>query len=146
MIKIEYPEYKYRIKTESEQEWIFDPVRKQWVILSPEEWVRQNFIQYLALVKKYSASLMAIEKEIRLGELSKRCDIVIYNKEAQPQMIVECKATHIELNSSVLDQILRYNMSIPVQYLIITNGHYCFGFERAQGMLQPLSEIPESVC
>ena len=103
MIKIEYPEYKYKIKTESNQEWIFDPVRKQWVMLSPEEWVRQNFIQYLALVKNYSTSLMAIEKEIRLGDLSKRCDIVMYNNEGQPKMIVECKATHIDLNSSVLD-------------------------------------------
>ena len=145
MIKIEYPEYKYKIKTESNQEWIFDPVRKQWVMLSPEEWVRQNFIQYLALVKNYSTSLMAIEKEIRLGDLSKRCDIVTYNNEGQPKMIVECKATHIDLNSSVLDQILRYNMSIPVQYLIITNGHYCFGFERTKGSLQTLNEIPGSV-
>lgn len=142
MIKIEYPPYDFRIKTSGEKELIFDPVRKQWVPLSPEEWVRQNFLQYLLLVKNYSASLMAVEKEIHLGSLVKRCDIVIYTKEAKPLLIVECKAMNVHLSTEVLDQILRYNISLPVRYLIITNGSYCLGYERNAISLEPLIEIP----
>jgi hypothetical protein len=142
MIKIEYPLYNFRIKTSGGKELIFDSVRKQWVALTPEEWVRQNFLQYLMLVKNYSASLMAVEKEIHLGSLIKRCDIVVYTKEAKPLLIVECKAMNVDLTTEVLDQILRYNISLPVRYLIITNGSYCLGYERGANSLELLREIP----
>ena len=89
MIKIDYPPYQPRIKKEDDKEFIFDEVRKKWMVLTPEEWVRQNFLQYLIQVKKYPASLIAVEKEIAVADTRKRFDIVVYNKDHQPYMIVE---------------------------------------------------------
>ncbi len=142
MIKIHYPQYQYKIKTEKGKEYIFDDIRKQWVNLTPEEWVRQNFLQYLVQVKKFPPSLIAIEKEIRLGELTKRCDIVIYSKNAKPLLLVECKAMEVKIDTGTAEQIIRYNMSLPVQYLVLTNGRYCFAFERTASDFFQLSEIP----
>ncbi|HRP55575.1 type I restriction enzyme HsdR N-terminal domain-containing protein [Agriterribacter sp.] len=142
MIKIEYPAYPYKIRTENNREFIFDTIRKQWVALTPEEWVRQNFLQYLLQVKKFPGSLIAVEKEIRLGELTKRCDIVVYGRNAMPLLMTECKAMEIEITASAAEQILRYNISLPVQYLVITNGYHCFAFERTENNFQPLQEIP----
>jgi hypothetical protein len=142
MIKIDYPPYKPRIKNEKDKEFIFDEIRKRWVTLTPEEWVRQNFLQYLTIAKKYPASLIAVEKEIAMGDLKKRFDIVVYAKNTQPRMIVECKEMNVELNSKVLDQALRYNSALQVPYLIITNGSYCRAFECVAGGLQELTAIP----
>ena len=142
MIKIEYPAYEPKIKKEAEKESIFDEVRKQWVILTPEEWVRQNFLQYLIQVKKYPASLIAVEKEILLGDIKKRFDIVVYNKNHQPWMIIECKEMSVTLNKKVLDQVLRYNISLQVPYLVITNGSYCYGFKNNHG-LSEINNLPE---
>lgn len=142
MIKIEYPSYQYKIRNEGGREFIFDVVRKQWVSLTPEEWVRQNFIQYLLLVKGYPSALIAVEKEIKLGELSKRCDIVVYNANALPVLIVECKAMEVEITTKTIEQIIRYNMSLPVQYLVVTNGSYCFAYERTGKSMNSLAEIP----
>jgi hypothetical protein len=91
MIKIEYPAYDFKIRKEKNTELIFDAMRKRWLILTGEEWVRQNFLKYIAQVKNYPASLIAIEKEIYLGELKKLCDIVVYNRDTLPWMIIECK-------------------------------------------------------
>lgn len=121
---------------------IFDIVRRLWVNLTPEEWVRQNFLQYLIQVKQYPAALISVEKEIYLGELKKRCDIVIYNTNGGPYIIVECKAMDVALSSKTVEQILRYNISLPVQYLIITNGSHCFAFERAENNFNTLRKIP----
>lgn len=142
MIKIEYPRYNYRIEVRAGKESIFDVVRKLWVSLTPEEWVRQNFLQYLLQVKQYPAALMAVEKEIFLGDLRKRCDIVIYDRQGKPLVIVECKAMEVELGEPVLEQILRYNISLPAKYLIITNGVNCFAFERWDTGFRALSEVP----
>ena len=91
MIKIEYPPYQPEIKKEQDKEFIFDAFRKRWILLTPEEWVRQNFLQYLVRVKNYPASLIAVEKELRLGEMKKRFDIVVYDAGSRPWMLVECK-------------------------------------------------------
>jgi hypothetical protein len=128
MIKIEYPPYQPKIKKETNKEFIFDEFRKRWVVLTPEEWVRQNFLQYLTQIKKYPASLIAIEKEIKLGELKKRFDIVVYDAETKPWMIVECKEMNVALDKPVLEQVLRYNISLKVPYLVITNGSHCMAF------------------
>lgn len=143
MIKIEYPEYPFKIKKEKGAELIFDAFRKRWLVLTPEEWVRQNILQFLTAVKKYPAKLIAVEKEIMLGELKKRCDIVVYNREALPWMIIECKEMKAQLNAGTLEQILRYHITLPAKYLLITNGSYCFGFEKKEGQFFEMDKMPE---
>jgi hypothetical protein len=142
VIKIDYPPYQPRIKKEDDKEFIFDEVRKKWVVLTPEEWVRQNFLQYLIQVKKYPASLIAVEKEIAVSDTKKRFDIVVYNKNHLPFIIVECKEMEVALDKSTLDQVLRYNMNLKVDYLIITNGSYCFAFSTAGGVMNTVKDIP----
>lgn len=142
MIKIEYPRYHPKIKSVQEKEFIFDDIRKQWIMLTPEEWVRQNFLQYLIRVKNYPATLISVEKEIQLGELSKRFDIVVYDRNTSPWMIIECKEMGVALNGPVLNQALRYNITLNVPYIIITNGSHCFGFVGHQGKLSELDALP----
>ena len=143
MIKIHYPQHPFKIKKEGNAESIFDELRKSWIRLTPEEWVRQNFVQYLIQTKHYPSALIAIEKEIMLGELKKRFDILVYDRFHQPWMMVECKEMDTEINQNVLEQILRYNIAIPVRYLIITNGSYCLGYEKQHSHLQLLQALPE---
>ncbi|MBA2249397.1 MAG: type I restriction enzyme HsdR N-terminal domain-containing protein [Chitinophagaceae bacterium] len=145
MIKIDYPAYTYKIKKENETEYIFDPFRKKWLQLTPEEWVRQNILQYLIQVKNYPASLIAIEKEIYLGELKKRCDIVVYNRNAHPWMILECKSREIPLTDAALLQILRYHITLPAPYLVITNGSYCYGYEKKDEQFYEMQSFPAYV-
>lgn len=142
MIRIEYPDCNFRVKQEDGKEFIFDEMRKQWLRLTGEEWVRQNFLQYLVQVKQYPASLVAVEKEIRLGELKKRFDILVYDRQHQPWLMVECKGMDVPLSEEVLQQVLRYNIAVPVPYMVITNGSHCAGFHRNNGVLQPVSELP----
>ncbi len=125
------------------REMIFDPLRKKWVVLTPEEWVRQNFLQFLLQVKRYPVSLIAIEKEIKLGELKKRFDVLVYDTQLQPWMMIECKAADVELTGAVLQQVLRYNLSTPVRYMAITNGHYCYVCVNDNGQLLALNELPD---
>lgn len=122
MIAIEFPAPDFKIIEEHGRTLIFDRFRKKYVVLTPEEWVRQNFLNYLVSTLGYPASLIGIEKEIYLGELRKRCDIVVYNRDMQPWMIVECKEMNVPLSQSVLEQIVRYHMVLPTAYLVITNG------------------------
>ena len=142
MLKIQFPHYAFKIKQEDSKECIFDEIRKKWVRLTPEEWVRQNFLQYLIQEKKIPSSLIAIEKEIQLSELKKRCDIVVY-KNNKPWMIVECKEMNIPLSELVLDQIIRYNMALPVEYLVISNGSFSYAWQRTNQQLLPVEELPE---
>jgi Type I restriction enzyme R protein N terminus (HSDR_N) len=143
MIKIEYPPYQPKIKEEEGREFIFDEFRKRWVLLTPEEWVRQNFLQYLTQTKKYPASLIAIEKEIKLGELKKRFDILIYDSNTKPWMVVECKEMNIALDKTVLDQVLRYNISLNVSYLVITNGTDCMAFSLNGNQVSAIDILPD---
>ena len=123
MIVIKYPPPDFRIKEEKDGQFLFDAIRKKWIVLTPEEWVRQNIIQFLVKIKQYPESLIAIEKEIKLGELRKRFDILVYNRRHQPWMLIECKAMDVALTESVLSQVLRYQLSVPVRYFVITNGN-----------------------
>jgi hypothetical protein len=145
VIKIAYPPYQPKIKKENNKEFIFDEVRKKWVVLTPEEWVRQNFLQYLMQVKNYPASLIAVEREIVLADTKKRFDIVVYNKNHQPYIIVECKEMNVELDSKTLDQVLRYNVSLQVDFLVITNGSYCFAFSTVGGIMKTVEAVPAFV-
>ena len=142
MIKIEYPPYQPKIKEEAGKEFIFDEFRKRWVVLTPEEWVRQNFLQYLTQIKKYPPSLIAIEKEIKLGELSKRFDIVVYDADTKPWMIIECKEMNVPLDKKVLDQVLRYNITMQVPHMVITNGSFCLAITVKNRQMVEVGELP----
>jgi hypothetical protein len=143
MIKIYYPTHPYKIKEpEQKKEEIWDELRKLWVRLTPEEWVRQNFIQYLLQVKNYPASYIAVERTMKLGELTKRFDLLVFDNAARPWMLVECKATNEKLDSRVLWQVLRYNMATPVKYIVITNGEECHGFIRTTTDFEEITSLP----
>jgi len=142
MIDINYPEPVFRMKKENGVEFVFDFIRKQWLVLTDEEWIRQNFIQYLVQTLHYPAAFIALEKEIMLGELKKRFDILIYDNNHKPWMMIECKAAGIDLNDSVLQQALRYNISIPVPFIIITNGHYTFGWQKKDDTIELIENMP----
>ena len=133
MIKVVYPKFDFKIKEDAGKELIFDEVRKQWVRLTPEEWVRQNMLQYLIQTLQYPAALIAVERALKLGELQKRFDILVYDKQHQPWLMIECKAMDITLNENVLQQILRYNMALPVTFMFITNGTSVFGWDIGNG-------------
>ncbi len=141
MINIQFPKFAYRIKGEKGKEIIFDECRKQWVSLTPEEWVRQNFLQYLIQVKNVPASLIAVEKEIWLGDVKKRFDIVVY-KDAKPWLIVECKEMQVALSEAVIKQVLNYNISLQVEYLVVTNGQNTFALQIKDSVHQWLTDIP----
>jgi len=143
MIKINFPAWQPNIKKAEDKELIFDGFRKQWVQLTPEEWVRQNFLQYLVLDKKYPASLIAVEKEINLNGLKKRFDIVVYSKAMQPWLVVECKEMNVALTATVLDQVMRYNLVLKTDYLVLTNGSYCYAFDIRDSTMIQLEELPD---
>ena len=142
MISIEYPVFDFRIKKEGGKEWVFDEFRKQWVRLTPEEWVRQNMLQYLVQVKMYPATLIAVEKEITVGELKKRFDILVY-RNAEPWMVIECKETNVALTETVLKQVLNYNITLQTSFIIISNGTSILGFCLQKGKLEKLSAFPD---
>ncbi len=142
MIVLPYPSYPFKIKAINGKDQIFDPFRKIWVILTPEEWVRQNLLQYLVQTLHYPSSLIAVEKEIKLGELSKRFDIVVYKNEL-PWMIIECKEAKVSINEKTMGQILQYQQVLTAQYLFMSNGHETMGAKIASRKLQAMQNFPE---
>ena len=142
MIAVQFPEPKFRMKKENGKQYIFDATRKIWVLLTEEEWVRQNFVNYLTTQLNYPSAVVAIEKEIRLNDLKKRFDILVYDKEHKPWMLVECKEPKENLSEDVLQQVLRYNISVPVEYIVITNGNATVGWKK-ESELKLLEEMPE---
>ncbi len=142
MIKLSYPEPDFRVKKEKGRNMIFDTLRRQWLLLTDEEWVRQNLIRYLVQELRYPSSLIAIEKEIMLGELKKRFDILVYDKQHRPWMLVECKAPGIAPGEKAFYQVLRYHIVMPAMYLVITNGSWTQAWEKMNGQLQELEALP----
>lgn len=142
MIKINYPEKRPSIKNEAGKELIFCVIRKRWVMITPEEWVRQNFLLYLIESMKYPASLIAVEKQLLLGEVKKRFDIVVYDQQTKPFMIIECKEMKVPLSESVLQQVLRYNINIQATFLLITNGSHCYCFEKKNEQFAEINLMP----
>jgi len=122
MQKLNLPTYSFKLKSNEKHTLIFDNLRKKYFVLTPEEWVRQHFVQFLIKEKKYPISLIAIEKQLTINNLKKRTDIVIYNKLGNPDIIVECKAPQIKITQATFDQIARYNLKLKANYLIVTNG------------------------
>ncbi len=116
------PTYPFKITQKGDQYFIFDEIRKKHLILTPEEWVRQHFIQYLILEKKFPKSLIQIEGGLNLNKLQKRTDVVIFNTQGERMMVIECKAPAVKINQSVFDQAARYNSVHKTKWLVVTNG------------------------
>lgn len=123
---------------------VFDPIRKIYCALTPEEEVRQKTLYYLVEQKKYPSGLIAVEYSIKVNNLPKRCDIVVFNKAAKPMMIVECKAESVPITQKVLDQAVRYYSGLNVEYLLLTNGKtmYCYRIDIENQKIESLSELP----
>ncbi|MAR39250.1 MAG: restriction endonuclease subunit R [Flavobacteriales bacterium] len=138
------PIYKLKLKVVQQKTHIFDVVRKKYLLLTPEEWVRQNFIHYLNKEKKYPLGLMGIEKMVKYNSLKSRADIVLYNTDGNPNIIIECKAPEVKITQDTFYQIAKYNSKLKVQYLIVTNGmkHYCCSMDYDTNAVTFLEEIP----
>ena len=128
MERLNLPTYKFKLKNSQNKTLIFDKLRKKYVVLTPEEWVRQHFVNFLIDVKKYPETLIAIEKQLTINNLKKRTDILIFNTNGNPEIIIECKAPFIKISQETFDQIARYNLKLKAKFLVITNGlahFYC---------------------
>ena len=143
--ELNFPKFSFRFKNKENKISIFDVIRKRFVILQPEEWVRQHCIHYLIDYKGYPKSLINIEKELIINSLRKRYDIVIFNSDGSIHLIVECKAPTININQNVFDQIALYNLSLNATYLMISNGinHYYCQMDFKKEKYHFLKDIPE---
>jgi type I site-specific restriction endonuclease len=143
--KLNFPSFPFRTRRNNEKYEIFDVVRKKYVALTPEEWVRQHVISYLHLCKEYPIELMQVEGQIMVNNQPKRCDIVIYNKNFEPALLVECKQPLVNINQKTFDQACRYNLILDVPYLFITNGlqHYCFSLVKEEKRFEYHKELPD---
>jgi len=142
MISIDFPKNKIKTKSIAGKDFLFDRVRKKWIFITEEEWVRQHIVVYLTMELKYPLSYIAIEKEIILGELKKRFDVLVYNKEHEPWMLIECKSPEVALTDEAVMQILRYHLALPVEYLVVSNGAKTFAWQKIGGELQQLTCLP----
>jgi hypothetical protein len=156
MISLNYPSYPFKLRKNEEaianqakdqakdkaKDQIFDPFRKKWVTLTPEEWVRQNLLQYLVQVVHYPAALVAVEKSIQLGELTKRFDILVYKNE-KPWMIIECKEANEKISDKTISQLFQYQQVLEAEFLIASNGHETLGAQIKSGKLHALQNFPE---
>lgn len=132
------------VEDESHQLSVFDPLRKKWLRLTPEEYVRQNFVQWLIAAHKYPASLMQNEVSLTVNDMKKRTDTIAFDREGRPLLIVEYKAPTINITQEVFDQIYRYNLSLKVKYLIVSNGrnHYCCKMDYLHDTYHFIPKIP----
>ncbi len=128
MQELQFSSYSFRFKSNENKTLIFDIVRKKFVVLTPEEWVRQHVVHFLISEKEYPLSLINVEKQIKLNDTIKRYDVVVFNTDGSIHIIVECKAPSISITQKTFDQIARYNFVLQAEYLMITNGlnhYYC---------------------
>lgn len=146
MINIDYIAYQEQlvVKNENGKRFIFDPIRKKWLVLLPEELVRQLVVQYLIGEKGYPPGRMAIERGVTINDRKKRLDLLVYGKGSQPFLLVECKAPTIKLDDKVFEQIAMYNLLFKVPYLMVTNGikTYCCAMEYEKQTYSFLEEVP----
>ena len=157
-LRLNLPLYDARIKAEGKRTLIFDPVRKKYVTLTPEEWVRQHVINYLVTEKSYPVSLISVEKPLKFAGLDKRSDLLVSDRNGKPLMIIECKAPEVTITQKVFEQIAIYNLAIKannslscgegwggVPYIMVTNGmqHYCLIAATENSPARFLNEIPE---
>jgi len=145
MFRLNLPTYEIKIAQNGNKQQIFDFLRRKYVALTPEEWVRQHFVHYLVEHKGYPAGLMGNEIELTIGEKRLRCDTILYNKVAQPQMIIEYKSPKIKLQQKTFNQISAYNLLLKVDYLIVSNGmqHVCCRMDYENQKYCFLDDIPD---
>lgn len=139
--QLKYAPFGVRLKKRANGLFIFDSIRKKWLSLTPEEWVRQHVLNFLTTEKQIPPSIISVEKEIVLNELRKRYDIVVYDRNHKPWLVVECKAPYVALNENTLEQAKRYNLTIAAPYLMITNGVSDFVFD-SEGRLTEVPDYP----
>ena len=144
MQALNLPQYAFKLKELGSSTQIFDAIRKKYVALTPEEWVRQNFLQYLIQDKNFPASLIAVEAGLKYNQMQKRTDVLVYNKLGNPYLMVECKAPEVKITQDAFDQIARYNMVFKVKYLVVTNGlnHFCCQMDYTTNTYQYLEQVP----
>jgi len=142
--KLNFPTYSFRFKNSENKTLIYDEIRKKFVVLQPEEWVRQHCVQYLIQEKGYPKSLINVEKELKINNLRKRYDIVIFNPNGSIHVIVECKSAKIKIDQSTFDQIARYNLALNASFLMVTNGinHYYCAMDFEEERYEFLKDIP----
>lgn len=145
MQKLCFPEYQFRFKSSENKISIFDRIRKKFIVLTPEEWVRQHTIQYLIEQKRYPESLINVEKVIKVNDLTKRYDIIVFHSNGKINLIVECKAPQITITQETFDQIARYNLTLDADYLMITNGleHFYCNLDYDKERYTFLRDIPD---
>ena len=145
MFRLNLPQYEINITEKDGKRLIFDFLRRKFVALTPEEWVRQHFTHYLVEHKGYPKGLLGNEIELHIGDKKLRCDTLLYNKEAQPRMIIEYKAPTIQIQQKTFDQIAAYNLLLKVDFLVISNGleHYCCQMDYEQRQYRFLPDIPD---
>ena len=145
MQKLNLPTYNFKLKSNENKTLIFDNLRKKYMVLTPEEWVRQHFVRFLIDNKNYPISLIALEKQLLVNNRKKRSDILVFNTTGEPEILVECKAPQIRITQATFDQIARYNLKLKANYLIVTNGlehFYCkMDFENKKYVF--LKEVPD---
>jgi hypothetical protein len=126
MEQLNFPDFDIQIKNKENKHFIFDIIRKKWVLLTPEEWVRQNCIHFLIFIKHYPKSLINVEKKLLVNGITKRYDIIVYSKKGDVIILVECKSPKIKITQDSFDQIAKYNLTFKSKYLIVSNGlsHY----------------------
>ena len=144
MPELNLPSFDKKLIQKDGKPFIFDIIRRQYVALTPEEWVRQHFVHFLIGTKGYPQSLMANEVQLKLNGMSRRCDTVAYDRTLRPRVIVEYKAPTVNITQQVFDQICRYNMVLQVDYLIVSNGlaHYCCKVDNTTHTYTYLRDIP----
>ena len=145
MFRLNLPQYEINITEKDGKRLIFDFLRRKYVALTPEEWVRQHFTHYLVEHKGYPKGLLGNEIELQIGDKRLRCDSILYNKEAQPRIIIEYKAPTIPIQQKTFDQIAAYNLLLKVDYLVISNGleHYCCQMDYEQRQYRFLPDVPD---
>lgn len=142
MLQLVFDAYPFRHRENSGKKEIFDSLRKKWVRLTPEEWVRQNWVQWMVQTMGYPPEMIGVEKQIQLGELNKRFDLLVYNQRHQPWLLIECKSMDVSLNKEVLDQLLRYHLELPAHYLLISNGTHSYLWKKEPGGLKEMDQMP----
>ncbi|HZH68467.1 MAG TPA: type I restriction enzyme HsdR N-terminal domain-containing protein [Chitinophagales bacterium] len=147
MYSLNLPSYDAKIRKNGSIVEIYDTLRRKYVALTPEEWVRQHFVNWLVSDKNYPVSLMANETAIKLNSLSRRCDTVVYNQLLEPLMIIEYKESNIPVSQGVFDQVVRYNTVLKVKYIVVSNGinHYCCKMDYEKQSYDFLTDIPNYI-